>query len=264
MSTPNLDLEKIQLTDNVKTSMLEKMNNNFEKIDAAYSKLSDLLLEKTSKETLAEAVNYVEKLVDAQDATITPDKVFEGYVGYNGLERIVGTIPNNASTVQNVVGIVSDDEYKFQIPNAGYYDTESYLVRNKNDVISDLGITPMPDGATIMPNVTVTLTGSNSTQKGYITGHGAGIDNNGTLVIWALSNSTAYEHVTFRNTSIGAGTVANGWGLTAFNASDPANVPYACTVTGLGSYSNIVVTLNVTGVNATNDWVGINVTLTAS
>lgn len=91
MATTNLKLEKINLTDDIKSSMLEKMNGNFEKIDEAYNFLVGRLLEKTGKTTLSEAVNYVDKLVNAQDGTITSDKVFSGYVGYSGQKRIVGT-----------------------------------------------------------------------------------------------------------------------------------------------------------------------------
>lgn len=91
MATPNLGLETIQLTDNMKTSLLGKMNDNLNKIDNAYKVLKDNLLDKTGKSTLAEAIEYTSKLTDAGDGTITSDKVFSGYVGYAGQERIVGT-----------------------------------------------------------------------------------------------------------------------------------------------------------------------------
>jgi hypothetical protein len=98
MATPNLGLEIIQLTDNMQTSLLEKMNDNLIKIDNAYKVLKDNLLDKTGKSTLAEAIEYTSELTDTADGTITSDKVFDGYVGYAGQERIVGTALSEETT----------------------------------------------------------------------------------------------------------------------------------------------------------------------
>jgi hypothetical protein len=111
--------------------------------------------------------------------------------------------------------------------------------------------------------INVTLTG-NSTYMGYVSGYGAGIDQNGNLVIWATSNTTNYEHFNFVNTSIGAGKIGVGWNITtAYDTADPAEVPHACTITGLADYSTINIELNVSGVDSTDDYITIKVTLTA-
>ena len=284
MATENLKLEEIALSDNIKTSMLEKMNNNFEKIDEAYNYLVEHLLEKTGKTTLSEAIAYVDKLVNAQDGTITANKVFNGYVGYNKLQRIVGTalatastgsasqllngktLYNNAGTLitgtmadksgvqQSASATTSGDNYVLKIPVDGYYTTGSWLTRPKTAVISDLGIKTMP-------NINVTLSGTNSS---YISGYGAGINQDGVLVIWAMCSGTANEHVSFSNSSIGAGTIGDGWNITAYDTGDPVNVPHACTITGLGSYSTINITLNASTRDTTYDYIGLAVTLTAS
>lgn len=113
--------------------------------------------------------------------------------------------------------------------------------------------------------INVTLDSSaNSTYAGYINGYGGGIDHNGTLVIWAMSNTTSYEHINFVNTSIGIGTIGSGWNITSYDTSDPTSVPYACTITGLSAYDTINVTLKPTAVNGSYDYVTIQVTVTGS
>lgn len=115
------------------------------------------------------------------------------------------------------------------------------------------------------PIINVTLDSSaNSTYAGYINGYGAGIDHNGNLVIWAMSNTTSYEHINFVNTSIGIGTIGNGWNITAHDTSDSASTPHACTITGLSAYDTINVTLKPTAVNSSSDYVTIQVTVTGS
>ena len=110
--------------------------------------------------------------------------------------------------------------------------------------------------------INVTLTG-NSTYMGYISGYGAGIDQNGNLVIWATSNNTNYEHFNFVNTSIGAGTIGVGWNITtAYDTADPAEVPHACTITGLAEYSTINIELNASAVDSTDDYITVKITLT--
>ena len=286
MATENLSLEAIELTDNMQTSMLQKMNGNMNKIDTAYGQLRDLLLARTGKDNLKDAIEYVEQLVNAQDATITPDKVFNGYVGYNGLERIegtglsttttgsasqllsgktlydnfgslvTGTMTNKANTSTSATGSVSGSNYMLRIPTNGYYATNSYLTRDKSDVLNDMGITPIP-------TINVSLTG-NYASSTYIKGHGAAINNDGVLVIWAVPNTTSYEHICFTATSLGAGAKSMGWDISNFDTADPAGVVYACTVSGLSGYNTINITLNASTANSTYDYTQVDVTLTAS
>lgn len=284
MATENLNLETIQLTDDIKTSVLDKMNSNFAKIDTAFNELKSSLLTKTKKSTLTAALNYFNSLVDANDATATADKIFNGYTAYKGTTKITGTalatttngaasqlltgktLYNNDGTLitgtmadksgiqQSASATTSGDNYVLQIPVNGYYTTGSWLTRAKTSVISDLGIK-------VMPTINVTLSGTN---KSYIATYGAGIDNSGMLVIWAFANSSSYEHVSFTVYSLGAGTAKHGWDITSFDTGDPTGVPYACTVTGLSNYSTINVTLNASGINSSYDYVTLSVTLTAS
>lgn len=62
MITPNLGLESIELADNMQTSLLQKMNSNFTKIDEAYKTLVDGLMVKTGKENLQEAIEYYDEM----------------------------------------------------------------------------------------------------------------------------------------------------------------------------------------------------------
>lgn len=282
MATENLNLEAIEPTDNMRTSLLQKMNGNFGKIDTAYGRLRDLLLARTGKDNLKDAIEYVEQLVNAQDGTITPDKVVKGYVGYRQSERIEGTAfgetttgtsadlisgktlyTNNGGLVEgNIInkdglnvefmGSLNGDNYQIQIPENGYYTTETSLVRAKSDLYADLGVTPMP-------TITVTL---DSASSSYISDYGAGIDQNGTLVIWAMTSSSSYEHVYFHPLSI-VGTAGYGWEISSWGTSDPVTCN-ACTVTGLQSYSTIDVALTFATTSSSYDYVRLNVTITAS
>lgn len=284
MSTTNLGLDTIETTDSIQGAFLAKMNSNMQKLDNAYGLLKAHLIQKTGKNNLEEAIEYIDMLVNAQDGTITADKVFNGYVGYKGLQRIVGTalatastgsapqllsgkklydssgnlitgtMPNKHETTQDAYGSLSGDYYQMSIPVSGYYTLVSKLQRTKANVISDLNVTPIP-------TINVTLTGDNSS---YISGYGAGIDQNGVLVIWAMSSSSAYEHIYFVDTSIGAGTIGNGWNISSYDTGDPANVPHACTVTGLSGKSTINITLNAYNTNTSSDYIQVRVTLTAS
>lgn len=123
----------------------------------------------------------------------------------------------------------------------------------------DTEISNIKTAPTITYNSTVT-----TTTQGKVKG-GAGI-NGGTLVIWGMvtDNTTAWEHVSFVNTSIGAGELGYGWNKTNFGSDDPVDVPYACTITGLSGYSNIDVRVHFANPNQTNDYVEAQVTLTAS
>ena len=284
MATENLNLEAIELTDNMQTSLLQKMNGNFTKIDTAYGQLKNLLLEKTGKDNLKDAIEYVDQLVNAQDGTITPDKVVKGYVGYSQFERIEGTgfgETTNGTSADLIKGktlytnngelvagdmlttsagtyipssdyVVTAGTYRLGVLTSGYYEKGVYLGRPTASILNDLGVTPIP---------TINVTCDASTT--YISSYGAGINKDGTMAIWAMTASTGYEHVCFYPTSIGVGTQGYGWNITAWDTGDPVGC-YACTVTGLTSYSTINITLKYNTVQSTYDYVRLDVTITAS
>lgn len=256
MNTTNLQLETIELTDNMQTSLLNKMNNNFSKIDEAYGTLKDGLLSKTGKQTISEAINYVGNLSNEINILNTEINTLNSIGNAkssdikNGLtalvqgKKITGTAFNTTTTATSG-DIVSGKTA---------YDNNGNLITG----------TLITETIKKMPTINVELTGSNSTYVGYISGYGAGIDQNGNLVIWAMSSSTSYEHINFDNVSIGAGTINDGWNITSFNDSDPVNLPHACTIIGLSEYSTINVTLNVKAINGTKDYIKVEVTLTGS
>ena len=282
MSTTNLGLDTIQTTDNIQNAFLTKMNSNMQKLDNAYGLLKAKLLQKTGKNNLNDAINYIDQLVNAQDATITADKVFNGYVGYKGLQRIVGTalatastgsaphllsgkklydssgnlitgtMPNKHETTQDAYGSLSGDYYQMSIPVSGYYTLVSKLQRTKANVLSDLGIKEIP-------TINVTCNASTS----YVSSYGAGINKSGVLVIWVMSASTAYEHIYFYPSSIGIGTKGVGWDISSWDTGDPVAC-YACTVTGLSSYSTINVNLAYNTINSSYDYTRLDVTITGS
>ena len=108
--------------------------------------------------------------------------------------------------------------------------------------------------------INVTLTGSYASQ---ISGYGAGINQNGVLVIWAMTNTTTYEAVSFSASSI-LGTQGNGWGITSFDTSNPSGVPYACTISDLSNYDTLNVKLDANSRNSSYDYTGIAITVTGS
>lgn len=286
MATENLNLEAIELTDNMQTSLLQKMNGNFTKIDTAYGQLKDLLLAKTGKDNLKDAIEYVDQLVNAHDATITADKVLNGYVGYSGQGRIEGTALSKATsgvstdlmqgkTLYNDNGelvtgnmptttagtyiptsdyVVTAGTYRLGVLTSGYYEKGAYLGRPTSTVLNDMGVTAIP-------TINVTLTGDYSS---YVSSYGAGINKSGVLVIWAKSSTSSYEHISFNASSIGAGSTSLGWGVTSYDTSDPIAAVYACTVNGLSGYTTINITLNASDIDSSNDYVQVDVTLTAS
>lgn len=80
MSTTNLNLEEIELEDTIRDSMIKKINSNMRKIDDKYGELIIKIAKKTGKDTLEEAIAYINELVNLQtlgDATsndILPNK----------------------------------------------------------------------------------------------------------------------------------------------------------------------------------------------
>ena len=266
MATPNLNLQEIKLNDKLKTDFIEKINNNMQVIDEKYGELKNTVLEKTKQPTLESAVAYIDKLVDANDATVTSDKIFNGYVGYNGLERVVGTALPQSTTAQSHLiknGYTAYDNNGNLITGTGWAQTTN---ATPNDVV--MSTTAYSSNGELIVGtavrqmlINVSLTGTNAS---YISGCGAGIDHMGNLVIWAMSNSTAYEHINFVATSIGVGTAGSGFGITAFDTSDPSAVPHACVVTGVGIANAFNVTLNASALNSSYDYVTLQVTVTAS
>ena len=68
MGTPNLDLQTIEMSDNLKTDFVRKINSNMQIIDEKYGYLKNQLLTKTGKTTIEEAIAYIDVLINTQDA----------------------------------------------------------------------------------------------------------------------------------------------------------------------------------------------------
>lgn len=114
----------------------------------------------------------------------------------------------------------------------------------------------------VIPTINVTLSG---VYADYISGYGAGVNKDGVLVIWAMSNAVTHEHVSFTLSSMSTGlAIDDGWDITSYDTADPANVPHACTVTGLSGKSTINITLNADSGSGSYDYVNLTVTITAS
>lgn len=267
MSTTNLGLDTIETTDSIQNAFLTKMNSNMQKLDNAYGLLKTKLLDVTDKSDINEAIDSFNTMV-TQVASLTTEVNTLTSVGtasasdmLNGKTALVqgqtvtGIMANKAGTSSVANGSVSGDNYRLQIPSNGYYDTSSYLSRTKANVLTDLGVT-------VMPTINVTLSGSYTS---YISGYGAGVNKDGVLVIWAMSNSTAYEHVSFTLSSMSTGlAIDDGWDITSYDTADPTSVPHACTVTGLSDKSTINITLSAGSVSSSYDYVKLAVTITAS
>lgn len=237
-NTPNLDLEMIEVTDNIKTTFLNKLNSNNTKIDNAYKVLVDNLLENTNKDNLTDAI----------------EEVNNSYIRIAELEQEL------ASTIASKDSIINELNIEITRLN-GIGDA------NPTDIVN--GKTALVQGQEVIgeyikiPKINVTLSGSNSTYVGHISGYWAGINQDGTLIISAMSSSASYEHIYFVATSIDIGTASSGFGINSFDTGDPASVPHSCIVTGIdiSQYEEINVTLNVSGVNSTNDYISIQVTV---
>ena len=268
MNTTNLNLEKIILDDTLNGTLLEKTNRNMEKLDDKYGELKNALLKQTGKSTLLEAIAYIQSMAsqvaffnssgDASASQILAGKevVVKGNI-------ITGTIPSQGA--QTITPGTSNKT----IASGRYLSGTQTISGDANLVASNIlsGISIFGVAGSVKKKTVINVTldsSANSTYAGYINGYGAGIDHNGTLVIWAMSSSTAYEHINFVDTSIGIGTIGNGWNITSHDTSDSASTPHACTITGLNAYNTINVTLKPTAVNSSYDYVTVQVTVTGS
>ena len=186
MITPNLGLESIELTDNMQTSLLQKMNSNFSKIDEAYKTLVDGLMVKTGKENLQEALEYYDEMVEK----------------------------------------IADYEER------------------------------------VLPKINIILDG---TYSGYISGYGAGINQQGELIIWAMSNNASHENIRFNPLSVTIGTQGAGW-LVQNTVSDyqgPVDQPQACILSEIDlNLKTINVELNASVENTSYDYIYVDVTVT--
>lgn len=266
MSTTNLKLEEIDLDDTINGTMLEKINKNMKRLDNKYGELKKALLEQTGKETLEEAISYVQTLAnhveflnssgDAVESNILSGKtaVVKGKV-------VKGTIPSqDAQTItpSTLNQTIATGQY---LSGAQTIQGDVNLVAA--NILNGISIFGVDGSLKKQPTINVTLDSSSSTTyAGYISEYGAGINQNGTLVIWAMSSNTSYEHIDFVDTSIGIGTIGKGWNITDFDTGDPASVPHACTVTDLNDYDVINVTLKPTAVSASYDYIKVEVTIT--
>ena len=96
----------------------------------------------------------------------------------------------------------------------------------------------------------------------YYTAAGSGyaIMANGNVVIFIQGGtSTSYEHIYFNANSLTGATAGVGFGISDWDTSDPAQVVYACTLTGVSAGRAITVALD--NVNSTDDYVRANITV---
>lgn len=146
MATENLSLEEILMTDKLKTEFIDKINSNMLKLDSKYGQIKELLLDRTQRQTLMEAIHLIEKMYNTEDADITEDDVFEGKVGYNSFGKIVGkfvlhkiqfknaTVQSNATSVSFTFDFYPDKFYAFrQAATLDVYYTRYELINWDDD-----------------------------------------------------------------------------------------------------------------------------------
>lgn len=265
MATINMNLDEIVSTDKISSDFLQKINSNMQKIDTKYGELKNALLQQTGKNTLAEAIAYIQTLADTllsyeNTGNATASQILAGASAIVKGTVVTGTIPSQpAQTITPGTTNKTIDSGKY-LSGVQTIEGDSNLVAE--NIIQNKSIFGVAGTAKKIPNITVNVTGSYASN---ITGYGAGIDQNGTLVIWAMSNIATYEHINFVASSI-IGTKGVGWDITNFGTSDPINVPYACTLTDVSNYdfSNIVVTLNANSRSSGYDYITLNTTVTGS
>ena len=263
--TPYLNLNTINMSDNMKDAMIQ-MNDNLVKLDLAYGFIADNILEKTGATTITEAVSKIDDLVNASDATATASDIKKNKTAYVGKEKITGTAFGSSTNATASTIFKGKRAYT----NAGTLITGTALGTATTATADDIidGKTAYTNAGTLITGtakrektINIELTGTNETTKGYISGYGAGINQNGILVIWAMSSSTAYEHVSFNASNISIGNVGNGFELKSYNANDMVNSPHACTITDLDAYSTINVSLNIYNANTTYDYITAQVSI---
>lgn len=265
MGTTNLNLSTINMNDSMKDSMIQ-MNDNLVKIDTAYGFIADSILDKTGATTIVEAISKLDDLVNAEDATAVASDIMNGKTAYVGTNKVTGTALN---VMTNATGsdIVSG---KTAYTNGGVLITGTAFGEQTTATNDDLisGKTAYTNSGSLLTGtakkekvINVELTGTNTTTKGYISGYGAGINQNGVLVIWAMSSSSSYEHIHFNASNIAIGNVGVGFGLQSYNANDMVNSPHSCTITDLGDYSVINVGLNIYNANGTYDYLTAQVSI---
>jgi len=263
--TSNLNLATINMNDNMKDAM-EQMNDNLIKIDSAYGFIADNILEKTGATTITEAVSKIDDLVNASDATATASDIRKNKTAYVGTSKITGTAFGSSTNA------TADTIFKGKRAylNNGTLLTGTALGTATNATVDDIieGKTAYTNAGTLLTGtakkektINVELTGTNATTKGYVSGYGAGVNQNGVLVIWAMSSSSSYEHIHFNASNIAIGNVGDGFGLQSYNANDMVNCPHACTITDLEAYSTINVGLNIYNANATYDYLTAQVSI---
>lgn len=263
--TSNLNLATVNMNDTMKDAMVQ-MNDNLIKIDLAYGFIADNILEKTGATTITEAVSKIDDLVNASDATATASDIKKNKTAYVGTQKITGTAFGSSTNATASTIFKGKRAYT----NTGTLITGTALATATTATADDIldGKTAYTNAGVLLTGtakeektINVELTGTNATTKGYISGYGAGINQNGVLVIWAMSSSTAYEHISFNAHDISIGNVGDGFELKSYNANDLANSPHACTITDLDSYSTINVTLNIYNANATYDYLTAQVSV---
>ena len=99
MSTPNIDLEMLVLDDTLNKSMINKLNTNMQKLDNKYGELKESLLEQTRKETLKEAIAYIQTLADRiaeleATGTASASTILAGKTAVIKGQVITGNIPS--------------------------------------------------------------------------------------------------------------------------------------------------------------------------
>lgn len=121
-NTQNLDLEEISVNDNIKTTFIQKLNNNQAKIDNAYGYLKEHLLENTGKDNLNDAIEYVsgmhEDIVDLQNeinelssvGNASANEIVSGKTALVQGEEITGTLINKVVNV-SLEGTYSGTSY---------------------------------------------------------------------------------------------------------------------------------------------------------
>lgn len=265
MATTNMNLDEIVSTDKISSDFLQKTNSNMQKIDTKYGELKNALLQQTGKSTLAEAIVYIQTLADTllsyeNTGNATASQMLAGVSAIVKGTVVTGTIPSQPA--QTITPGTTD-----KIISSGKYLSGIQIIKGDNNlvaenIIQNKSIFDVTGTAKKIPNITVNVTGSYASN---ITGYGAGIDQNGTLVIWAMSNTTNYEHINFVASSV-IGTKGAGWDITDFSTADPINVPYACTLTGIFSSvsNNIIITLDASSRSNGYDYITLKTTVTGS